>query len=179
LARVYGEFFLENGSKVVLRSPRWEDLDDLTKLINSLVEEGAPITMDRIITREEKAEWLAGRLANMEKGRTIMVVAEVNGKVVGNSEMNRLGGHQSHVGLLGIIVAREYRNRGMGTKMLETLIKESRKAGLKLLILDVLSSNTRARHVYEKVGFREAGVMPKMARTREGYDDVIRMYLEL
>lgn len=82
--------------------------------------------------------------------------AEVNGKVIGNSEMNRLGGHQSHVGLLGIIVARE-RNRGIGTKMLETLIKESRKAGLKLLILDALSSNTRARHVYEKVGFREAG----------------------
>lgn len=179
MARVYCEFFLENGSKVVLRSPRWEDLDDLTRLINSLVEEGAPITMDRIISREEEAEWLAGRLANIEKGRTIMVVAEVNGKVVGNSEMNRLGGHQSHVGLLGIIVAREYRDRGIGTKMLETLIEESRKAGLKLLVLDALSTNTRARHVYEKVGFREAGVIPKMARTREGYDDVIRMYIEL
>ena len=82
------------------------------------------------------------------------------------------------MGLLGIIVARE-RNRGIGTKMLETLIKESRKAGLRLLILDVLSTNTRARHVYEKVGFREAGVIPKMACTREGYDDVVRMYLEL
>jgi RimJ/RimL family protein N-acetyltransferase len=121
LARVYSEFFLEDGSKVVLRSPRWEDLDGLTELINSLVEEGAPITMDRVITRVEEAEWLAGCLANIEKGRTIMVVAEVNSKVIGNSEMNRLGGHQSHVGLLGIIIAREYRNRRIGTKMLKLL----------------------------------------------------------
>lgn len=179
MARVYSEFFLEDGSKVVLRSPRWEDLDGLTELINSLVEEGAPITMDRVITRVEEAEWLAGCLANIEKGRTIMVVAEVNSKVIGNSEMNRLGGHQSHVGLLGIIIAREYRNRRIGTKMLKTLIEESRKAGLKLLVLDVLSTNTKARHVYEKVGFREAGVIPKMAHTSEGYDDLIRMYLEL
>jgi hypothetical protein len=80
---------LEDGSKVVLRSPRCEDLDDLTELINSLVEEGAPITMDRIITKGEEAEWLVGRLANIEKGRTIMVVAEVNSKVIGNSEQTR------------------------------------------------------------------------------------------
>ncbi len=110
MARVYGEFFLENGSKLVLRSPRWEDLDDLTKLINSLVEEGAPITMDRIITREEEAEWLAGRLANIEKGRTIMVVAEVNGKVIGNSETNKLGGIKATWGFSGSLL----REKGIG-----------------------------------------------------------------
>jgi ribosomal protein S18 acetylase RimI-like enzyme len=63
--------------------------------------------------------------------------------------------------------------------MLKTLIEESKKAGLKLLVLDVLSTNTKVRHVYEKVGFREARVIPKMAHTSEGYDDLIRIYLEL
>ncbi|MEM2940006.1 MAG: GNAT family N-acetyltransferase [Thermoproteota archaeon] len=179
MARAYGEFVLEDGSKVVLRSPRWEDLDSLTEFINSLVEEGAPIARDKKVTREEEVEWLAGRLADIEKGQTIMIVAEIKSKVIGNSEINRLRGYQNHVGLLGIAVAREYRNRGIGTKMLETLIEESMRTGLKLLVLDVLSTNTKARHVYNKVGFKEAGAVPKMARIKEGYDDVIRMYLEL
>lgn len=63
--------------------------------------------------------------------------------------------------------------------MLETLIEESRKTGLKLLVLDMLSTNARARHVYEKVGFKEAGRVPKMGFTKEGHVNVIRMYLEL
>jgi len=34
---------MRNGHEVVLRTPEWEDLDDLLRLTNSLVEEGAEI----------------------------------------------------------------------------------------------------------------------------------------
>lgn len=179
MTKVYGEFRLKDGRKAVLRNPKWGDLDDLTELNNSLVEEGAPIAMNRRLAREEEAEWLAEHLVKIEKGKIIGVVAEIEGKVIGNSEVTRLGGNQSHVGILGVIVAKEYRDLGVGTKMLETLIEESRGAGLKLLVLDVFSTNPRARHVYEKVGFKEAGRVPKMGFIKEGYVDVIRMYLEL
>jgi len=77
------------------------------------------------------------------------------------------------------VVAKEYRNLGIGTRMLETLVEESRRAGLKLLVLDVYASNARARHIYGKLGFREAGTVPKMAFRKDGYVDIVRMYLEL
>lgn len=59
--------------------------------------------------------------------------------------------------------------------MLETLVEESRRARLKLLVLDVYASNTRVRHVYSKPGFREAGTVPKMVFRIEGYVDTIGM----
>lgn len=179
MVKLYREFRLKDGRRVILRTPMWEDLDDLMELINSLVEEEALIVINRKVTREEEAEWLSEHLVNIEKGRAIVVTAEIGGKVIGNSEVTKLGGNQSHVGILGIIVAKEYRDLGIGMRMLETLIEESRKTGLKLLVLDMLSTNARARHVYEKVGFKEAGRVPKMVFTKEGYIDVIRMYLEL
>lgn len=41
--RVIRTFVAHDGRKVVLRTPRWEDLDDLAEMINSLVEEKADI----------------------------------------------------------------------------------------------------------------------------------------
>ncbi|MEM2050752.1 MAG: GNAT family N-acetyltransferase [Thermoproteota archaeon] len=175
----FGEYQLSDGRRLVLRSPRWEDLNDLLELINSLVEEEADIIVNRKVTREEEAEWLAKFLTNIEKGRTIGVVAEVDGKVVGNSEVTRGAGDQSHVGFLGIIISGGYRDLGIGTRMLETLVEESRRAGLRLLVLDVYASNARARHVYSKLGFMEAGTIPGMAFKKEGYVDIVRMYLKL
>lgn len=59
MVKIFGEFQLSDGRRLVLRSPRWEDLDELMSFINSLVEEGTNITVNRKVTGEEEAEWLA------------------------------------------------------------------------------------------------------------------------
>jgi len=179
MVKIYGEFQLRDRRRLILRSPRWEDLDDFLELINSLVEEEADIIINKKVTREEEADWLARYLTDIEKGKTIGIVAEVDGKVIGNSEVTRGIGAESHVGFLGVAVTKEYRDLGIGTRVLETLIEESKKAGLELLVLDVYTSNARACHVYRKIGFRDAGTIPRMVYKRAGYFDVVRMYLEL
>jgi len=45
--------------------------------------------------------------------------------------------------------------------------------------LTVFDSNLRARHVYEKVGFREVGKMPKAIRQGDEYVDEVCMAKEL
>ena len=97
-AKILREFVAKDGRKVVLRKPRWEDLDDLLDFINSLVEEGADILRETPVTREEEADWLGKRLASIEKEEIIGVVAEVNGKIVANSEVMKRGGPMSHLG---------------------------------------------------------------------------------
>lgn len=76
-------FSAKNGCKVILRMPKWEDLDDLLELINSLVEEKADVTKTEKVQREEEIDWLSKVLSRLEKGETFHMVAEVNGKVVG------------------------------------------------------------------------------------------------
>jgi len=172
-------FKAKDGRKVVLRSVKWDDLDDLIDFINSLVEEGADILRAEKVTRSEEAEWLGKRLACIDKGELTDAVAEVDGKVIANSEVEKRGGLMSHVGYLGIGIRSAYRGIGIGTEIMKTLIDESKKAGLKILVIDHFETNKTARRLYEKMGFREAGKIPKGICKKGKYIDLVRMTLEL
>ena len=177
--RIYRGFNARGGRRVVLRTPRMSDLDEFLEFINSLVDEGAEILNETRTTREAEADWLGKLLADIEKGDVICVSAEVDGKVVGNSDVHLGKGKRSHVGTLGIAIKDGYRDVGIGTEMMQVLVEESRKAGLKLLRLSVFASNMRAKHVYEKVGFREVGRIPKAINKGDEYVDEVWMALEL
>jgi len=103
----YAEITLQSEEKALLRGPTWNDLDDLTDYINALVHERAEITKAEPVKREEEAEWLGQRLSDIENGSVIMLVAEVNQKVVGVGEVSILEGERSHTGYLGISVAKK------------------------------------------------------------------------
>ena len=179
MEKVYREFHARDGRKVILRAPRMSDLDDLLEFINSLVDEGAEILIEKRTTREAEADWLGRLLADIEKGSVICVAGEIDGKVVANSEVRKGTGKRSHVGSLGIAIRDGYRDVGTGTEMMRVLVEEARRVGLKVLRLTVFDSNLRARHVYEKVGFREVGKMPKALRKGDEYVDEVSMTLEL
>lgn len=155
-------FYAEDGQKTVLRTPKWEDVDDLLELINSLVEEGAEIyRAEKIQSREVEIDWLSRALVSLEKDEVLYMVAEVNGKVVASSDVHTLGGYDKHVGVIGIVIKKDFRNLGIGTRMMQTLVDEAKKKGLKVLTLSVFASNKHAIHVYENVGFVQTGMIPK------------------
>jgi len=177
--QVFRRFTAKDGRGVVLRAPRWEDLDDLLDFINSLVDEGVDILRDKRVTREEEANWLGRRLADIENNRIIGIVAEVDGNVVANSEVARKSGIMGHVGELGISVKTGFRDMGIGTEIMKTLIEKSQRMGLKVLALDVFASNDRARHLYKKMGFEETGKIPRGICRKGEYIDLIRMTMTL
>jgi RimJ/RimL family protein N-acetyltransferase len=179
MEKIYKEFRTGDGRKVVLRTPRMSDLDDFLEFINSLVDEEADILVNEKTSRDAEADWLGKLLAEIEKGRVINVTAEVEGKVVGNSDVHKGTGKRGHTGALGIALRHGCRDVGIGTEMMRVLAEESGKAGLKLLRLSVFDSNLRARHVYEKVGFREVGRIPRAIRKGDSYVDEVWMVLEL
>jgi RimJ/RimL family protein N-acetyltransferase len=176
--RIYRRF-KKSGGNVILRALKWEDLDDCVAFINGLVgekdmEPNLGIIADRKQTREEEAEWLANQLTGIERGSIISVVAEVGGKFAGNSSVTR-GSYDDtkRHGYLGIAISKRHRDRGIGVEMMRTLVKESRKAGLRTIQLEVFANNPRAIHVYEKTGFKEAGRIPKkMFRNGKFIDSV-------
>ncbi len=173
------KFKAKDGREVVLRSIRWEDLDDCIEFINSLVQEGVDILVDTKVSREEEADWLGKRLARADKGEIIDVIAEVDSKVVANSEVEKRSGLMSHVGYLGIGIKADYRGIGIGSQIMQTLKEESKKAGLKILVLDAFATNKTAQALYRKMGFQDAGRIPKAIFKNGKYIDLIRMTLEL
>jgi len=183
--RIYRRFKASNGDTVTLRALKWEDLDECVVFINNLVSEretepNLGIMADRKQTREEEAEWLASQITGIERGSIVSVVAEVGGRLAGNSSVTR-GSYDDtkQHGYLGIAISRKYRDLGIGLEMMRTLVLQSRRAGLKTVQLEVFANNPRAIHVYEKTGFREAGRIPKKMLRNGKFIDSIVMTSEL
>jgi RimJ/RimL family protein N-acetyltransferase len=170
---------LRDGIEVTLRTPRMEDLDDLLAYINALVKENVMTIMTKPPKRDEEARWLGGILADIETGKSVYIVAEIGGKVVANGNISFMTGKKAHVCTLGIAISKSYRDRGLGTILMNELIKQARKFGKKLILLDVFELNPRAKHVYEKVGFREVGRMPGMLFHKGKYQAGIMMAKEI
>lgn len=177
---IFKKVKLKDGKVAILRAPKWEDVDKLLAFVSSLIDEGdLYLSIQTKPTWEEELNWHANKLAQIEKGEVVACVAEVTGNIVGNSSVTKKSGVKSHVGELGIGVHKNYRNLGLGMEMLKVLIGESRKMGLKIVFLNVFSENDRAIHVYEKVGFKEVGRIPRAIFKWERYLDEIIMAIEL
>ena len=160
---------------MILRTPRYEDLDDLMELINSLVDEKAEITRTEKVTREEEKAWLPKMLASLEKDELFFLVAEVGGKVVASSDIHILRGNERHVGVLGIVIKSGFRDLGIGTEIMKTLVEQAMALGLKVLTLQAYATNKRAVHVYEKAGFAQTGRVPKKHFKEGQYIDEVIM----
>jgi ribosomal protein S18 acetylase RimI-like enzyme len=183
--RVYKQFTAKNRKLVTLRSLRWEDLDQALESAEELFQEwetdpkfGVP--MSKKPTLETEARWLADNLVKIETGKQISVAAEIDGKLAGNCLVDRSENSiLEHYGRLGIAVSKEFRNIGLGYEIMKTALDECRKAGVTLIDLEVFANNERAIHLYEKVGFREAGRTPKKINRNGQFEDDILMVIQL
>ena len=115
---IFRRFNSKNSKEVTLRAPKWSNVDDFLKLINSMVEEMAYINADKQYTRESEVEFVASLLSSLERDERISVVAESDGHVIGHVEINPQTGHSRHVGILGIGIIKNYKDIGIGKELM-------------------------------------------------------------
>lgn len=173
------KFTARDGRQVILRTPRWEDLDDMLDFINSIVEEDAMILMNVKQTRDSETDWLAGNLSKLEKDRQMMIVAEVEGKMIGSCQINPKPGKSSHLWVLGISIREGYREIGIGQEIMKEMETHSSRLGIESMVLEVFAINERAIHVYNKRGYKETGRVPRAIKYRGEYVDSIIMIKHL
>lgn len=79
-------------------------------------------------------------------------------EVVGTVSLNGLPRRMSHRAELGITVLKSEWGKGLGNRLMETVIDYARGSGIEIVELAVRSDNERAIRLYEKHGFKEFGV---------------------
>lgn len=88
------------------------------------------------------------------------IVAEANRKIIGALTCG--GGSlraERHATELGIYVHQALRDQGVGTLLMQAVIDWAQASRtLRRLELEVMTSNARAIHVYEKFGFEREGI---------------------
>lgn len=82
-----------------------------------------------------------------------------------------------HSGHLGMGVAKDYRGQGLGKQLIEATLNDARQKGFERIELSVYARNTRARALYEKVGFKLEGTRIRGKKADGEYDDVHLMAL--
>lgn len=106
------------------------------------------------LTAEEEAE----HIKQAENSRDeIMLIAKDDGRIVGDAGLSRLPRRMQHRGDLGIAVLQAYWNKGVGSLLLDAIIRFARENAFDGIDLQVRSDNTAAIHLYEKFGFRKLG----------------------
>jgi len=127
-----------------------------------------------------EAEWFARLYGRVQDGTSIAVVAEEGGRAVGMCGVDRKGEHREvrHIGVLGILVARDWRGRGIGRRLLEAAIERCR-GRFERIELSVFASNEGARRLYRSVGFVAWGLEPGGVLRDGRHTDLEYMILSL
>ena len=123
--------------------------------------------------------------ASIEENRKavnkVMIVAVVEDKVIGI--LSFTGGARprvQHIGEFGITVLKDYWDQGIGTAMVEQLIKWAKASNVvRKINLRVRSDNYRAIHVYEKLGFHHEGLTTRDFYIDGEFYDSIRMGMHI
>lgn len=164
-------FKLRDGREALLRSPKEEDVEStLEYLVVSAGETDFilryPEECGKYTPEGEKKLFEQKN----ESSNEAMIMCVVDGKVVGNCEISFFKGMKTkHRASIGIALISEFWNQGIGTKMFEEMIRlaENREDVLQIE-LEFVEGNARARHLYEKMGFRIMGVRPNAIRLKDG-----------
>ena len=126
-------------------------------------------------TEEQERHWIQEHLDDPGK---LALVAEVAGEIIASlSFENSLFKRTSHTGTFGVSVHRDWRGKGIGTALLETLLEWAEANPLvKKVGLSVFSSNANAIRLYRRLGFVEEGRRAKAIKLGpERYVDEVLM----
>jgi RimJ/RimL family protein N-acetyltransferase len=169
---------LKTGEKLVVRTAVPDDAQALLEYAHVIFVEDLfnVTTLDEFKkTVEQESEWLQ---VHYDDPAHIALAAEVNGSLVGflgfeNGSRKRL----SHQGTLHMGVLPEFREKGVGTALVQSLIDWAKQNPIvEKLCLMVFATNQPAIRLYKKMGFLEEGRRLRHVKiTDEKYVDTILM----
>lgn len=176
--KVVFEGLSKTGDKLLIRYPKKHDLDALLAYINALSKEQTYIRYQgEEITLEEETQYLTSQLKRIEQKQSVQLLVFSGGELIGNTSIDLFDKTESHKGLLGISIAKEYRGKGMGKLLMQHILDEAKNLPrLHIVTMAVYAVNTLAIEMYKKFGFVEYGRLPNGVHYRGNFIDEILMY---
>lgn len=154
---------LRDGRSAILRPPCADDAQGTLDYLRAACAETdfllRSVQECDAMTVEDEAAWLTHALEDPD---CLLITCEVDGEIAGNCELcfsTRV--KLRHRATIGIGLKQKFWNLGIGTAMFRMMEAEARRRpGIRHMELEVIEGNSRARALYEKMGFRVVGVHP-------------------
>jgi RimJ/RimL family protein N-acetyltransferase len=151
-------------------------IEGLQDCIDEVARERRYLSIVEGFALDQTAAWVAiNRLR-----RNPFLVALDEDRVIGWCELRRdaLPG-RSHSGMLGMGMRAAYRSKGLGRRMIDSVLALARSLQFGRIELLVRSSNVRAIRLYAAAGFHEEGRKRDALRLDQGSEGEILMALHL
>lgn len=139
-----------------------DDLDAMIRIWNEVVEDGEAFPQEELLDEESGRKFFGEQ--------TKSAVACDDGRVLGLYILhpNNIG-RCGHIANASYAVKREARGMHLGEALVKDCIESAKEAGFGILQFNaVVEENIHARHLYERLGFRQLGVIPEGFRRKDG-----------
>lgn len=172
-------YTLKTGETALVRSSKLADMSATREISLQAIREGEFVITEPDefqASDEQQQQWLR---QHAEDPGSLVLVAEVDSRVVGMLSFDRSSRRRlAHSGTLGITVDTDWREQGVGAALMLALLDWAEANPLiETVRLGVLANNSRAIHLYEKLGFIEEGRRLRAIKVAPGhYIDDIWMY---
>ena len=90
-------------------------------------------------------------------------------------------GHCSHIANASYAVRKDLRGLHIGEKLVIDCMNQAKTEGFRILQFNaVVETNIHARHLYERLGFKQLGTIPCGFRMKDGhYENICPYFKEL
>jgi len=152
----------------------------LLELLRDAVDDGASVGyLAPLPEADGRAFWHAVKAA-LEDGR-VLLGAYAGDRLVGSVQLDPVakpnGRHRAEVQKL--LVLREFRGRGIARALMAAVERKAAELGRWLLVLDTVPGQP-AEKLYERLGYRRAGVVPDYAeKSGGGFEPTVIFYKKL
>lgn len=158
------------GRTLVLRNAEPEDANMLLEYMRKTSAETPFLLRDPDevkLTLEQEIKFIQRQI---EAERDLFLIATYNGKLVGNCSLMSKGGYRKlkHRCEVAIALYQEYWGNGIGEILLKTVLEVAKKVGYEQAELDVVSTNSSAISLYQKLGFEKYGRFPDFIKSSDG-----------
>lgn len=122
--------------------------------------------------------WLGRIQASIEGTVSRIFLAEDSAQAVGLAAVYREKGAKVRhsASLVSVYVRPEYRGCGLAERMIREVMNWCASAGVRILRLTVVTSNTSAIRCYQRCGFVVCGIQPEVIRIGTQYHDELLMW---
>lgn len=176
-------FQAKNGKEFVIKTPKADEAQSYLDMM-VLAAQHSPYILPS--AEDYKKKSVDGERAVFQEcadsSTAIIITAYHEGKMIGfcNGKSNK-SFKCKHRAALGIALHPDYRDGGLGMKMMEVLLENMKKfKDIQIIELDVMTNNIAAIKMYEKLGFNKAGLFPRAYILPSGeVCDNLTMYLEV
>ena len=159
------EVKVRDGSTVVVRPFERKDKDALFLFFQKLPEADRLFLKDNVSDPSVVERWATE--LNYEKVFPLLAWRE--NEVVADATLHKnLGGWMKHVGTIRIVVSGDYQRQGLGSVLANELFLHALKCGLEKIVAEMMETQSGAKKVFEKLGFKQEAVFHGHVRDQIG-----------